>query len=67
MLLLQVLQGSLTAEAGSKHRVDAAIQDVVVLVVSGAVDMPLELLPGQKVDAAQLGCGNTRLCHVRVC
>ncbi len=58
MLLLQVLQSSLTAEAVSKHRGDAAqcaIQDVVVLVVSGAVDTPLELLPGQKVDAAKTG------------
>ncbi len=60
MLLLQVLHSSLTAGAVSKRRGDAAqcaIQDVVVLVVSGAVNMPLELLPGQKVDAAQLGCG----------
>ncbi len=60
MLLLQVLQSSLTATAVSKQLVDAgqrAIKDVVVLVVSGAVDTPLELLPGQKVDAAQLGCG----------
>jgi len=57
MLLLQVLQSSLTATAVSKQLVDAgqrAIKDVVVLVVSGAVDTPLELLPGQKVDAAQL-------------
>ena len=60
MLLLQVLQSSLTATAVCKQLVDAgqrAIKDVVVLVVSGAVDTPLELLPGQKVDAAQLGCG----------
>ncbi len=59
-MLLQVLQSSLTAEAVSKSCVDAAeraVQDMVVLAVSGAVNMPLELLPGQKVDAAQLGCG----------
>lgn len=60
MLLLQVLQSSLTAAVVSKRLGGAgqrAIKDVVVLVVSGAVDTPLELLPGQKVDAAQLGCG----------
>ena len=60
MLLLQVLQSSLTADAVSKRLGDAAeraVKQVVVLAVSGAVDMPLELLPGQKVDAAQLGCG----------
>ncbi len=60
MLLLQVLQRSLTATAVCKDCVDAAeraIKTVVVLVVSGAVDTPLELLPGQEVDAAQLGCG----------
>ena len=60
MLLLQVLQSSITATTVCKRLDDAgqrAIKDVVVLVVSGAVDTPLELLPGQKVDAAQLGCG----------
>lgn len=60
MLLLQMLQGYLTATTVCKDCVDAAeraVKNVVVLVVSGAVDTPLELLPGQKVDAAQLGCG----------